>query len=192
MQPPNSAPSRPPVTIWLIGPKPLSPNRPPIWSSRRRESGEVAGEQVEAAAHQPPAEQRDEDAGAAAGKAGDGNAAPKRARRVAAREPGAKADRAAEQHAFGRPGDVARRAAEQEVERVEAEQLDERADDQPAGAPPAMLHGRRAARARRGDAEADAGAADQRHQRWSARAAPAAPRPRPCPAASGCEAPAKP
>src|SRR5690606_2808251 len=35
----NSVPSSPLVTIWLTSPKSLSPNRAPIWSSRRREFG---------------------------------------------------------------------------------------------------------------------------------------------------------
>ncbi len=39
VQMPNTSPSIPPITVWLSGPMPCSPNSQPTWSSCRRESG---------------------------------------------------------------------------------------------------------------------------------------------------------
>jgi DHA2 family multidrug resistance protein len=125
---------------------------------------EAAGEQVEAAAHQPPADQRDDDPRDAAGQRGGRHPAPERSRPP--RQPGAEADRAAEQRPFDPAGNVPRRLAEQKVERVEPEQLDRAADDQPAeraaGDAPRPAPPRR--EACRGDPEAHPRRPDQRDQ----------------------------
>src|SRR5690606_5820390 len=90
-------------------------------------------EQVEAAGHQPAAEQRHHQAGHRAGGRRGEHAAPVPGRAPAeGAEPDAEADRAAEQQAFHRPGDVAGRAAEQQVEGVQPKELDDAADQQAA------------------------------------------------------------
>ena len=78
MQAPNSMPSRPPVTTWLTGPKPRLAEQAADLIEPEPGAGKAAGEQIEAAAHQPPAEQGDEDAGAAAGQGRERHATPER------------------------------------------------------------------------------------------------------------------
>src|SRR5690606_21751382 len=126
---------------------------------------EAAGEQVEAAAHEATAGQRYGDTGDRTGDGRRDDAAPApRLASTARPEPQAEADRGAEQQAFRATGDVARRTPEQQVEGIEAEQLDHGADqhaaERAAGDRPAPARARQQRRS--ADPEADAGAARDR------------------------------
>jgi hypothetical protein len=125
----------------------------------------MAGEQIEAASHQPTAEQGNDGAGGGAEQAGRQYAPPQRMRATAS-EPGTQSDGAAEQHTLERPGDVAGRLTQQQAEGIEPQQLDDGAHDQPAQGAPGDAPALRPVRAEacRGNPECDAGCPDQGHQ----------------------------
>jgi hypothetical protein len=162
MQAPNSSPSSAPVRTRLTRAEAAFPEEAADLIQPKPGSGKGAGEQIEAAAHHPSAEQGDEDAAGGTGQPGKGDGPPERGGAIAAaRKPCSEPDRAAKHQTFGRAGDVAGRSAEQQVESIEAEQFHDAADDHAAqsAADHAPLAGGR--KPSRSDAEAHARAADQ-------------------------------